>query len=605
MKNHLPVFCLAFVASVACADESLIGIWSYEKSYGEMLRGTLTVNKEGERWFATIGGQSAEFKPSADAIRFEFPNGAGRFRGRIMKERIEGFWIRPAVIQDPRYPEGSSQAYASPLDLVPGSQGIWQATVNPLPDPFTLYLRIFKGEDSALMAAFRNPEQNSRGAASQFRVTEDGESVHFTAGSDPAASEFRLEARRLANPDRLRIHWDDVAADIELVRRAPDEAKKFFPQPPGGAAYTYRQPLATDDGWETARASASGIDEAAVARMIQGIADSDPAQRRPSLIHSLLVARHGKLIVEEYFFGYGRDQVHDLRSAGKTFSSVLLGAAMNDGIDLSPDVRAFDIMGPRGPFANPDARKGRITLAQLMTHSAGLACDDNDDASPGNENTMQSQTSQPDWWKYTLDLPVVHDPGTHYAYCSANINLVGGVLTTATKTWLPELFRREVAEPLDFREWHWNLMPTDEGYLGGGAFLRPRDFLKIGQVYLDGGTWKGRRVVSAAWTKQSTAPRIKITPATTGLTPEQFGNFYSEGTDALAWHLNQIHAGERTYNAFAATGNGGQLLFVIPEFDMTVVITGGNYMQGGIWGRWGDQFIGGMIVPAIHEGEKK
>ena len=82
-----------------------------------------------------------------------------------------------------------------------------------------------------------------------------------------------------------------------------------------------------------------------------------------------------------------------------------------------------------GPFANPDPRKAQITLAHLMTHSAGLACNDNDDDSPGNEGTMQGQTRQPDWWRYTLDLPQAHDPGSRYAYCSANINLVGGALT--------------------------------------------------------------------------------------------------------------------------------------------------------------------------------
>ena len=70
-----------------------------------------------------------------------------------------------------------------------------------------------------------------------------------------------------------------------------------------------------------------------------------------------------------------------------------------------------------------------MTLAHLLTESGGFACDDYDDASPGNEGTLQSQTS--DWWKYTLDLPMAHEPGERYAYCSANINLVGAALRTA------------------------------------------------------------------------------------------------------------------------------------------------------------------------------
>src|SRR5918993_2993217 len=151
-------------------------------------------------------------------------------------------------------------------------------------------------------------------------------------------------------------------------------------------------------------------------------------------MHSMLVAHRGKLVLEEYFFGFNSDKPHDTRSAGKTFASVMLGAAMLRGTSLSPETPVYDLLSGMGPFANPDPRKSRITLAHLLTHTAGLACNDNDDASPGNEGTMQSQTGQRDWWKYTLDLPMAHDPGARYAYCSANSNLVGAALVAATDT---------------------------------------------------------------------------------------------------------------------------------------------------------------------------
>ena len=595
---------LTLPAAAAAADDSLTGIWVYETHYDRPLAGRLQVSLAGDHWFATIAGKTVEFTSQGDDLRFEFPEG-GRYRGRLTADGIEGFWIRPGVTQDPRFPGGSSQPFATPLDLAPESRNTWGGTVKPLPNPFTLYLRIDENGGGNLAAAFRNPEQNSRGPASVYVVTQNGATVRFEPATDPPAPEDALTARVLGDPDRLSMRWPDVAAEIDLARRTDGEASRFFPRPPGQAPYVYQEPLETGDGWTTARAGETGIDEAAVTRMIQGIVAMDPAQRRPSLIHSLLVARRGKLVVEEYFFGHDRDQPHDLRSAGKTFSSVLLGALARNGAPLGPDSRLYTLEAMRGPFANADRRKADITLAHLMTHTAGFACDDYDDDSPGNEGTMQTQAEQPDWWKYTLDLPLAHDPGTRYAYCSANINLMGAVLTDSSKTWLPELFRREIAEPLKFGEWHWNLQPTGEGYLGGGAFLRPRDLLKIGQVYLDGGVWKNRRIVSAEWVKESTAPRVQITPQTTGLSPEAFGEGYSEGADALAWHLIAIRGDKRPYNAYAATGNGGQLLFVIPELELTVVFTGGNYMQGGIWSRWADQYIGGIVIPAIQEGEKK
>ena len=212
---------------------------------------------------------------------------------------------------------------------------------------------------------------------------------------------------------------------------------------------------------------------------------------------------------------------------------------------------------------------------------------------------MQMQTQQTDWWKYTLDLPMAHDPGTRYAYCSAGINLAGAALTTATRTWLPELFERTVARPLQFGPHYWNLMPTDEGYLGGGAYLLPRDLLKVGQAYLDGGVWHGHRIIEKSWIATSTAPHVHVSPATTGIDPKDFGNFYGEADDGYAWHLSDLKLGDRTYRCYAATGNGGQLLIVVPDADLAVVFTAGNYGQGGIWGKFKDQIVPNDIIAAI------
>jgi len=583
-------------------DDSLVGIWSYQTSYGSPLSGLLTIARQNGGWRAQLAGSEVTFESEAKNLRFSFPDDRGRFRGRLEAEgAIRGFWIRPGIKADPRFPGGSSQPYATPMVLAPAGKIAWRGTVQPLDDRFTLYLEIFRNQEGALIGAFRDPEQNSHGPAMQYRVTREGDAVRFTAGANPAPDAATLQATYLAATDRLRIRWEDLGTEIELARANDETAAGYFPRPHYEAPYAYAAPAPTGDGWSTASAGEAGLDEAALTRMVQGIINGDPADRRPSLIHSMLVAYRGKLVLEEYFFGYEPDRTHDLRSAGKTFSSVLLGAAMRGGNDIRPESKIFELMAAREPlpFANPDPRKSEITLAQLMTHSAGLACNDNDDASPGNENTMQTQNAQTDWWKYTLDLPMAFDPGKRYAYCSANINLVGGALTVATETWLPELFEQRVARPLQFGEYHWNLMPNDEGYLGGGAFLRPRDFLKLGQAYLNGGVWNGKRIVDAAWVKESTAPRIHVSPDTTGYSAEEFGEYYWEADDAYAWHLGKLHAGSRVTDTYAATGNGGQLLIVVPEFELAVVFTGGNYMQGGIWNRWGEQLIGGQIIPAI------
>ena len=589
---------LGSIAAHAQSADELIGIWRGRVDYGPTLRGTLTIHKYGRAYGATIGIRHARSSVRGAELRFAFGHD-GTFRGHSEGSSIAGFWIQPGrdapVGGDPG---GSSQAYATPVRLVRTGPFTWRGEVVPLPDQFTLWLSIFKARDGALMAAFRNPELNSTGGAARFEVTRSGDRIRFSAKRD--ATEIMQEGQLLRGPDRIRITWKDVGSSLELKRVSGREAAAFYPRAPGSQPYTYAKPRQLADGWRTARASQTGLDEQALQSIVRGIAAADPSARPPQLMHSILVAHRGRLVLEEYFYGFDRLTPHDTRSAAKTFASVLLGTAPARLAHLAPATRIYDVMRGLGPFTNPDPRKSKITLGHLMTHTSGLACDDNNDASPGNEATMQGQKSEPNWWRYTLNLPVVHEPGSRYAYCSANMNLVGGALTVGTGIWLPELFRRTITEPLQFGEWHWNLMSNGEGYAGGGAFLLPRDLLKIGQTYLDGGMWNRRRIVPAQWVAESTDAHVEVTPQTTGLSEDDSGNFYIRGADGLAWHLGSLKAADRSYRTYSAVGNGGQLLIAVPQVDLVVLLTGGNYGQGGVWLRWPQQIVGDKIIAAMH-----
>lgn len=583
-------------AQVAASD--LEGLWVVERSTAPTLRGELSIVRDGDTWRGVIAGRRAEAQTENGAVRLSFGNN-GAFRGAVTRNgTLTGVWIQPNSDAEERDdPTAASQSFATPLTIRSTGRNAWRADVRPLDGRFTVYLRIFRDGEGDLTAAFRNHEINSRGGASQFRLTEDGEVLSFVARFDDG-QEVRHTGRHLHDPDRIRIFWPDIGSELDWHRASATEAINYTPRPPGEPAYAYRRPEQIQDGWRTARARNVGIDEAALAAMVQSLVDGDPSSRRPNLIHSVLVAHRGRLVLEEYFHGFTRDTPHDIRSAGKTFASIMLGAAMEGSAPLTPDMHVYDLMEDLGPFENPDPRKQRMTIAHLLTHTSGLACDDNDENSPGNEGRLWSQTN-PNLWQYTLSLPQQYEPGEHYAYCSANLNLVGGALNAATHESLPELFDRTIARPLQFGRYYWNVMPNGEGYLGGGAHLLPRDLLKVGQMYLDGGVWRGRRVVSREWVERSTSPRIEISPATTGLTQEAFENFYAPGVDGYAWHRYGVRVGDRIVEEYEANGNGGQFLIVVPEYDLVVVFTGANYMQGGIWTRWRDQFVGGVIIPAI------
>lgn len=592
----LAALCCTLQAEAPPASDPLEGLWAGRVSWDAGPSGTLTIAHHGKDWVATLKGDSVQFEPQGASIRFAFSEGHGGFRGTLSGNTIRGFWLQPhAGGGDPRDPDGKGATFAASMMLTREKDGVWRGAVEPLADSFTLYLKIFRGEDGTLTAAFRNPEMNFRLGPAQMAVARAGDTVTFTDPSDPKK---QLKASFGSAPDRLQMTLPNVGLGMTLTHATKELAKGFYLRSADDPPYAYRAPASLRDGWRVARAGDTGMDEALLQKLIQEIAATDPAVKRPRLIHSLLIAHRGKLVLEEYFAGYDGNTAHDTRSAAKTFSSVMLGAEMQRGVQLSADTKLYPLLSATGPFAHPDPRKNTITLAQLMTHNSGLACDDNDDNSPGGEEAVQSQRQTPDWWKYTLDLPMAHDPGTRYAYCSPGINLMGAALSAATHVWLPQLFDETVARPLQWSRYWWDLMPDGEGYLGGGVFVRPRDMLKLGQAYLEGGVWNGKRIVSKAWTIESTASHAIISPQTTGLSEDDFRNSYFPGEDGYAWHLSTLHAQGHDYRAYGASGNGGQLLVVVPELDLVVGFTGGNYGQGLIWNAWRDKLIPERIIPA-------
>ena len=618
MKSLLAVLALTVTLAATIDSQSapsgrgddLMGIWGTQISFGPKLDGELNIRRGADgRWVGSVSTAEARASSGGDSVSLDFPGNLGAFRGRLGSagRLIRGFWIQPAgVVVD--YP------FATPVTLERSAANTWQGTVAPLPARYSLYAAIRRTMAGTLVGVFRNPEFNNNARWLQYRITLVGDSVHFVEcgescnveNPDPGASRVSgalrssrptlvTGDRESISPDpdrRLHLWWPPLNRVLVLTPFPDSQALGLFPRLPIGTKYSYDAPPARRDGWATARASSVGFDESKLATLVQRIIDTLPTHPRAPLIHSLLIARQGKLVLEEYFYGHDRETTHDLRSAGKTFSSIMLGAAMMRGTRISPDTPLLSLLPAGAPYANPDPRKQRITLAHLMTHTSGLACDDNDASSPGNEDTMQQQKrAQPDYWRYTLDLPLINEPGAHYAYCSATMNLMSAALTSATRTWLPELFDETIARPLQFGRYHYNLSPTLEGYLGGGAYVRPRDLLKIGQTYLNGGVWNGTRIVPAAWVTASTMKRVEW--------PRR-GENVSEGMDGYAWHLHTVTSGGREYKLYEANGNGGQLLMVVPDADLVVVVTAGNYQHGGVWSRFRGDLLPNAIIAAIN-----
>ena len=217
-------------------------------------------------------------------------------------------------------------------------------------------------------------------------MTLNGSNVTFTNTKRPQ-DQFNGTYDKAS--DRLFLTLLDSYPPLPLSRRDRGDALGFYARTPDTAKYTYSKPIA-GDGWPTASLADVGISERPIAALIEKILTADPTDNLVD-IDSLLVARHGKLVLEEYFHGFDKERPHDMRSASKTFAPTLAGIARARSVNLGPDTSIYPLFPENKPFAHWEARKSGVTLKALMTMTSGFACDDNDDASPGNEDNIQSQ----------------------------------------------------------------------------------------------------------------------------------------------------------------------------------------------------------------------
>ncbi len=586
MRRILPL-CLCLFVCLAEADappaaDKLVGLWGSERSFGPVAQGSLTVDGRSEPWQASIAGFQIAVQHDKDIVSFTLPGVQGSFHGQLSADGkdVQGFWVQPPGVS-------LQSAYATPLTLTASMKAVWRADVKPLQDQVSLYLVVSHADDGSLKAFIRNPEFNF-GMHRAYKVTLEGTQVTL---DDTQRKHDQLRGNYDPEQDLLTITLQGIGS-FDFTRRDQDHAPGFYPATPAVAQYRYRAPVSEDDGWKTADLAAAALDAKPLTALVQQILDTKTDWYTAPYIQSLLIAHHGKLALEEYFYSFGPERTHDTRSSAKTITGTLVGIALDHGAKFTVDTLVYTLYPEYKELANPDPRKQKITVQDLLTMNSGLACDDNDDDSPGNEDTMQGQSKQPDWYKYILDVPMKAEPGDKQAvYCTAGINLLGGIIRNSTGMPLTDFFQKYYAAPLDIHDYHMNLSPMGDAYMGGGIYLRPRDMLKLGQLYLDGGTWNGKRVLDADWVKTATTQHSYF--AASDYAP---GHGYG-----YTWHLFQATVSGHTYSEYMAQGNGGQLVMVVPELDLAAVITAGNYGNFPTWRKYFEELLPQYIIPAVKD----
>lgn len=296
--------------------------------------------------------------------------------------------------------------------------------------------------------------------------------------------------------------------------------------------------------WPTATPEAEGIDSAVLAAALEQI------RARHIPIHSLLVERHGKIVLDSYFYPFADDTLHNVYSVTKSVTSMLVGIAIAEH-------RLDDLNAPVYPLlaaqSTDDPRKAQITLADLLSMTSGLDC-----RGQGRMTLLQEMLRSPHLANYMLSRPVENSPGKVFDYCGGNAEVVSAVLTRETGSSALALARDNLFGPLGITNVAWPTDSDDVSHGWGDLRLQPRDMAKLGYLWLHNGRWENRQIIPADYLAQALQSHISVQP----------GIDYGYGMWLYPGH---------TPMDFEANGTGGQRITVIPSLDMVEVMTGGGF----------------------------
>jgi CubicO group peptidase (beta-lactamase class C family) len=301
---------------------------------------------------------------------------------------------------------------------------------------------------------------------------------------------------------------------------------------------------------------------------------------------SVLVMRGGAIEYERYFDDATAQTLHDTRSASKSLTSLAVGIAIDRGLLPGLDARAFSFLGDLRPFAGENAAKHAITIADFFTMSSALDCNDDSEASPGNEENMYPK---PVWARWAVDIATRTDYARDasgrgpWHYCTAGVVLLGQILERVAKQPIDKFMAEHLFAPLGIERWQFSRSPANEAMPAGGLRLSSRDLAKVAWLVRSGGAWHGKQVVPAAYVKAATTVH-RTTP-------------YEQDYGLLFWRRTyRTPCG--TANGWFMSGNGGNHIVIFAELDAVVVVTRTNYNTKGMHQQT-TALIEGAVLPEL------
>lgn len=328
-------------------------------------------------------------------------------------------------------------------------------------------------------------------------------------------------------------------------------------------------------------------------------------------ITSILVSHKGARIFEEYYNDGSPEKLNDIRSASKTFTALAVGLAIEQGLFPSVHNAILDFLPNYQQHLNPFKEKQNLSFLDLLTMTSSLECNDWNSFSLGNEERMYLQA---DWTRFILDLPKrgippwetpVSERFNHkaFSYCTGGVFLLGKAIEDTSGLRADRYLQQRLFNKMDIDNLVWPKSPNGHAQTGGGVRITSPDLLKVGELILNKGKWKIRKnsqpkehineqLISAQWIKQMQQPYVEI--------DAERNIKYGYLLWIYEFPLNKSDESQedKHVTAWAASGNGGNYLWIVPELDMTAVITSTAYNQSYMH-RQSQEIFEQYIIPMV------
>ncbi|MGL6041375.1 MAG: serine hydrolase domain-containing protein, partial [Deefgea sp.] len=292
--------------------------------------------------------------------------------------------------------------------------------------------------------------------------------------------------------------------------------------------------------FKTATPESVGLDSAQLTKMLSYL-------QTPGFdMESIIIARHGKVVLEAYVAPFHAGIPHQVNSVTKSFMATLIGMLIADGKLKLTDTVA-DILPQYAELPNAKL----ITVEQLLGMKSGLLWHE------WRGDDFGELKQQADMVKFVLNRSIEPDQVNNFNYNSGGSDLLGILGEAALGSSLADYAQQRLFKPLGITKTRW-LNLDQQGRIGGGRglYIMPSDMLKLGELYRQNGIWQGQPILPASWVQYATSPIITISKGT---------HYYG----AQWWVGNN-----REW--FSAEGARGQFIAVFPQDDITIVMTSRN-----------------------------